>query len=153
MSVLEAGARGYLRESISCAALVKALELITDDEIVVPAQSIRRSLREAVVANDTAAQLIAERRLDDSTRRCQTLSAKEKAILRYLAQGASNKVIARTLAITEATVKVHMKSILRKTLVKNRTQAAIWAVRHHLDFQVPDGADASAVDSVTIGRQ
>lgn len=41
ISVLEAGASGFLRESISCAALVKALELIMDDEVVMPAQCIR----------------------------------------------------------------------------------------------------------------
>jgi two-component system, NarL family, nitrate/nitrite response regulator NarL len=153
MSVLEAGASGYLHESISCAALVKALELIMDDEIVMPAQCIKRSLREVAVANDSTAPWVAERRLNGPARPCQMLSAREAAILHYLAQGASNKVIARKLEITEATVKVHMKSILRKTLVKNRTQAAIWAVRHHLDFQIPDAADGSALDSVTIRRQ
>lgn len=153
MSVLEAGASGYLRESISCAALVKALELIMDDEVVMPVQCIKRSLREVVVANDTAAPWMAERWLDGPARPCRMLSAREAAILHYLAQGASNKVIARKLSITEATVKVHMKSILRKTDVKNRTQAAIWAVRHHLDFQVPNAADGSALHSVTIGRQ
>ena len=42
-------------------------------------------------------------------------------------EGASNKAIARTLVITEATVKVHMKAILRKLRLQNRTQAAIWA--------------------------
>ena len=43
-------------------------------------------------------------------------------------KGHANKVIARTCDITEATVKVHMKSILRKIRVDNRTQAAIWAM-------------------------
>jgi len=42
--------------------------------------------------------------------------------------GSSNKVIACNLAIAEATVKVHIKSILRKIRARNRTQAAIWAV-------------------------
>lgn len=106
------------------------------------------SLREVAVANGTPVPRIAKRWLDDPARRCQMLSAKEAAILHYLARGASNKVIARRLAITEATVKAHVKSVLRKTLVKNRTQAAIWAVRHHLDFQVPDAAGGSALDSV-----
>ena len=44
-----------------------------------------------------------------------------------LMQGASNKTIARNLVITELTVKVHMKAILRKLRLQNRTQAAIWA--------------------------
>jgi two-component system nitrate/nitrite response regulator NarL len=60
------------------------------------------------------------------------LSSREIAILRLLMSGASNKVIARQLAITEATVKVHNKAILRKIRVQNRTQAAVWA-HNHLD--------------------
>lgn len=56
------------------------------------------------------------------------LSAREESILDGLVRGLSNKQIARECGITEATVKVHMKSILRKIQVSNRTQAAIWAL-------------------------
>jgi len=56
------------------------------------------------------------------------LSPRETSILRCLARGASNKLIARDLQISEATVKVHVKAILRKIGVANRTQAAIWAM-------------------------
>src|SRR5262249_5067797 len=56
------------------------------------------------------------------------LSEREAQILDGLVQGHANKVIARTCDITEATVKVHMKSILRKIQVANRTQAAVWAL-------------------------
>jgi len=55
------------------------------------------------------------------------LSERETAILMRLMHGASNKSIARELDIAEATVKVHVKSVLRKIRVKNRTQAATWA--------------------------
>lgn len=58
------------------------------------------------------------------------LSEREAQILDGLVKGHANKVIARTCDITEATVKVHMKSILRKIQVANRTQAAIWALEH-----------------------
>jgi len=58
------------------------------------------------------------------------LSRREMAILRTLTEGASNKIIARKLVITESTVKVHMKAILRKLRLQNRTQAAIWARTH-----------------------
>jgi two-component system nitrate/nitrite response regulator NarL len=47
-----------------------------------------------------------------------------------LVKGLSNKIIARKLDIAEATVKVHMKSVLRKIRVANRTQAAIWALEN-----------------------
>ena len=58
------------------------------------------------------------------------LSRRELVILRTLTEGASNKVIALKLVITESTVKVHMKAILRKLRLQNRTQAAIWARTH-----------------------
>ena len=47
-----------------------------------------------------------------------------------LMQGEPNKIIARQFDITEATVKVHIKAILRKICVRNRTQAAVWAHNH-----------------------
>lgn len=58
------------------------------------------------------------------------LSEREAQILDGLVKGHANKVIARMCDITEATVKAHMKSILRKIRVANRTQAAIWALEH-----------------------
>jgi two-component system nitrate/nitrite response regulator NarL len=58
------------------------------------------------------------------------LSEREAQILDGLVKGHANKVIARTCEIAEATVKVHMKSILRKIRVGNRTQAAIWAMEN-----------------------
>jgi two-component system nitrate/nitrite response regulator NarL len=58
------------------------------------------------------------------------LSEREEQILKDLVKGLSNKIIARKLDIAEATVKVHMKSILRKIRVTNRTQGAIWALEN-----------------------
>jgi two-component system nitrate/nitrite response regulator NarL len=65
-----------------------------------------------------------------SIRNFHSLSDREEQILKGLIKGHSNKVIARKCAVTEATVKVHMKSILRKIRVANRTQAAIWALEN-----------------------
>jgi two-component system nitrate/nitrite response regulator NarL len=50
--------------------------------------------------------------------------------LRGVVDGAPNKIIAQRLQITEATVKVHVKTILRKISVKNRTQVAMWGAKH-----------------------
>ena len=66
----------------------------------------------------------------DSTQNGPRLSEREAQILDGLVKGHANKTIARTCDITEATVKVHMKSILRKIQVANRTQAAVWALEH-----------------------
>jgi DNA-binding NarL/FixJ family response regulator len=59
-----------------------------------------------------------------------SLSEREVQILDGLVKGHANKVIGRTCDVSEATVKVHMGSILRKIGAGNRTQAAIWAREH-----------------------
>lgn len=66
-----------------------------------------------------------------------TFSPRETAILQLLREGAPNKLIARQLSLTEATVKVHLKSILRKIRVSNRTQAAVWAMGHDTLYDAP----------------
>ena len=68
------------------------------------------------------------------------LSPRKTLILRCVTQGASNKLIARELGVSEATVKAHLKAILRKVKADNRTQAALWA-QEHLAFAV--SADAA----------
>ena len=60
------------------------------------------------------------------------VSPREKEVLRLLASGASNKEIAQGLFISEATVKKHITSILSTLNLRDRTQAAIYAVRHGL---------------------
>ena len=62
--------------------------------------------------------------------RLYSLSEREEQILKALVRGYSNKMIGRIHSISEATVKLHMKAILRKIRVANRTQAAIWALRN-----------------------
>jgi two-component system, NarL family, nitrate/nitrite response regulator NarL len=86
------------------------------------------------------------------------LSEREAQMLDGLVKGHANKVIARTCDITEATVKVHMKSILRKIRVDNRTQAAIWAMENgyaadgfHSRRLHPDSArNAAAITEAAI---
>ena len=88
-----------------------------------------------------------------SVRNHHSLSEREVRILDGLVKGHANKVIARTCGITEATVKVHMKSILRKIRVDNRTQAAIWAMENGYEIrrQHPDSArNAAAITEAAI---
>ena len=63
------------------------------------------------------------------------LSPREREVLSHLLAGHANKVIARQLGTSEATVKVHLKNLLRKIKVGNRTQAAIWALSNLPEFQ------------------
>ena len=66
------------------------------------------------------------------SRRPDLLTEREKTILRCLANGMSNKLIARTLNITEGTVKVHIKNLLKKLEFHSRLEAAVWAVEQGL---------------------
>ncbi len=63
---------------------------------------------------------------------CQNIAFSPRCldVIQLLAEGCSNKIIARRLDIAESTVKVHLKAILRKLELGNRTQVAIWAINH-----------------------
>jgi len=75
------------------------------------------------------------------------LSEREEQILRGLVKGQSNKLIARACDVAEATVKVHIKSILRKIRVANRTQAAIWGLGQGYGAHVRDRAPGRAAQA------
>jgi two-component system, NarL family, nitrate/nitrite response regulator NarL len=77
------------------------------------------------------------------------LSARQQSILRCLILGDSNKTIARKMAIAEATVKVHVKAILRRIRVHNRTQAAIWAMNNGPFISAKDDA-SSALEKLPV---
>lgn len=137
---LEAGADGYLRDAISSQTLIRVIELILENETILPPEFVK-SLREprpmpvAVRSSDHGNHDVENRHEGVSSVNGEAyakvkLSAREGSILKGLVDGAPNKVIAQRLQITEATVKVHVKAILRKIRVKNRTQAAIWAAHH-----------------------
>jgi DNA-binding NarL/FixJ family response regulator len=58
------------------------------------------------------------------------LTPRQCQVLKWLAQAKSNKAIGRLVNLSESTVKAHLNAILRKTNTQNRTQAAIWAIKH-----------------------
>lgn len=123
-----AGVDGYLVKAISCEPLGGALRLVALGEKVMPSQVIDSLVDPAwhATPNNWEAGKIE-----------LNLSDREIEILRCLISGDANKIIARRLEITEATVKVHIKAILRKLRVINRTQAAIWAVKRGLNREEP----------------
>lgn len=118
-AVLRAGADGYVMKSTSPEALISSLDLVALGAPVVP-QAVLETLSRG--GTQPPAQTYERAPI------ARPLSGRETGILNHLARGESNKMIARKLDITEATVKVHIKAILRKIQVKNRTQAAIWAL-------------------------
>ena len=88
-----------------------------------------------------------------------SLSERENQILRYLTAGSRNKLIAYDLGITEATVKVHIRSLLRKLGADNRTQAAIWAMNNRAPVEssaapsFQNGAGLSIPDPLPVMRR
>jgi two-component system nitrate/nitrite response regulator NarL len=128
LAVLRAGADGYLFEQISRDALIKSLDLVMLGVTILPAALMRLVGEEHEMdSEDDPAVPAAQTEVPTFDRK---LSHREMGILRCLMQGESNKTIARQFDITEATVKAHIKAILRKICVRNRTQAAVWAHNH-----------------------
>ena len=137
-SAFQSGADGYCLATTGCEALIKYLDLVILGEVVFPSAAFlaaissfgeeHEPLKEVSSVKASSLQPSPSSEMQDSPIR--TLSAREAEILHCLMQGAPNKVIARKLDVAEATVKVHIKAILRKIRVANRTQAAMWAVNH-----------------------
>ncbi len=81
----------------------------------------------------------AHRGLQEAPAALPLLSDRERQVLGLLPKGASNKFIARELDISEATVKIHIRTLLKKIGVENRTQAALWALQHPEFFGKENG--------------
>jgi len=134
VAALEADASSFVDENLDAAALTKVLELVALGKPVVSVDIVRKNNKTKPTAADEAAASNEGQQLpqvlpnQNAARMPPHLSSREAAILDGIVQGAPNKVIAHQLNITEATVKVHVKAILRKIRVTNRTQAAIWAM-------------------------
>jgi len=139
MTALALGAATFIDENVATSTLIAKLELVAQGEPVISVVLIKRLLGQGPALNleqAIAPILLVQRHPpepddEDEAAPDPHLSGREAAILNALIQGKSNKVIAGHLSITEATVKVHVKAILRKIRVQNRTQAAIWALHHH----------------------
>jgi two-component system nitrate/nitrite response regulator NarL len=124
----EAGADGFCQTTMNREALIASLELVMLGEGVLPAALVAAMLDG--ISTKHQSQPISNAALMQSDLRAHKLSAREAEILTCLKDGAPNKVIARKLDVAEATVKVHVKAILRKLGAANRTQAAMWATAH-----------------------
>ena len=135
-TVITSEATSFVDENVVTSTLIKQLELIVQGEPMIPVLLLKRLLGSGSALPSVEAMPTLEidksqpPDTDEEARPNPQLSGREAAILNALVQGAPNKVIAYRLNITEATVKVHVKAILRKIRAKNRTQAAIWALHH-----------------------
>ena len=120
---MDMGINGLLLKNISSQALVRSLHLAALGEQVFPVHT--KFLRPSEIG--TISEFGNPRVMS------LNLSSRERSILSCLTSGLSNKSIARELNLTEATVKAHVKSIMRKINAGNRTQAAIWGIANGIE--------------------
>ena len=119
---LQSGAQGYLLKDMEPDELIAALEDIVAGKTVV-AKELTGVLAKAVKGGSPAI---------GSSPAFSDLTPREREILCHLAEGQSNKTIARELGISDGTVKLHVKAILRKLDVHSRVEAAVIAVEESL---------------------
>ena len=113
-SAIHHGAAGVLYKDVDPDALVRAIRAVHDGHLLFAPEAA------GALLNSTNA----------SARGLDALTAREREVLAELAQGRSNREIARALHVSEKTVKAHVSSVLAKLGVQDRTQAALLAVRH-----------------------
>lgn len=124
-SAVKAGARGYLIKNVEPEQLIKAIHLLAKGEAVIPHSMASKLLKEFSNISNRPPEPKAESRL-------KSLTERETGVLQLLAKGGSNKDIANELCISEHTVKIHLKNILKKLHMNNRIQAAVYAYQQGL---------------------
>lgn len=116
---LELGAMGYVLKDAESRVLVEAIRTIHTGQ--------------TYIHSSMARELITEfKRIKSGDDNPNQLSDRERDVLKLLAKGLVNREIANQLYISEKTVKNHISSIFRKLDVQDRTQAAVYALKHHL---------------------
>lgn len=113
--VIEAGAKGYMLKTSSAAEILNAIQKVARGEL-----AIETEVDKKIKAHDMQPELH------------EDLTARERDILRLLAKGYDNQTIADELFISLKTVKTHVSNILAKLEVDDRTQAVVYAFKHHL---------------------
>ncbi|MDW8845717.1 two-component system response regulator NarL [Erwinia sp. P7711] len=117
VNALKRGADGYLLKDMEPEELLKSLHQAAAGQMV-----LSETLTNVLVASLRENRPTEERDIEQLTRR-------ERDILKLITQGMTNKAIARKLSITESTVKVHVKHLLKKMKLKSRVEAAVWALQ------------------------
>jgi two-component system nitrate/nitrite response regulator NarL len=109
--------------------------LLKDSEPELIIEKLRKAMSGEVVIDDSLTNLMANSIRDNKAyppTDHSSLSEREMEIIKLIVKGMSNKLIARELGITEGTVKVHVKNMLRKLNLRSRLEAALWAIKYHL---------------------
>lgn len=124
LDALEEGASGYLLKDMPTDTIVQAILTVHHGGVVLPKDFTTQVLAELRIKPSTTG------RIEQFPNSLEQLSEREKEVLEHLGKGLNNKEIAETLFITEGTVKNHVSNIIHKLELRDRTQAAIYAVRY-----------------------
>ncbi len=117
---MKIGAQGYLLKDLELKQFLELLQTISKGEAILSSTMATKIFKE-FNKNEN------ESKTADSS--VDELTDRETTILKYVAEGLLNKEIADQLGISENTVKIHLRNILEKLHLKNRIQAAVYAVR------------------------
>jgi len=118
VEMVKAGVSAYVLKDVAGAELIDTIHRVMQGEVVIHPRVANRLVRE-LARND---------KKNEDTR----LTKREKDVLLLLVRGHSNKDMADVMFISEKTVKNHLTSIFKKLGVKDRTQAAVYALKHHI---------------------
>ncbi|ARU60191.1 DNA-binding response regulator [Tumebacillus avium] len=130
LDALEEGASGYLLKDMPTEVIVQAIMTVCAGGIVLPPESTAQVVAEWKRAREHAVQEGRDQLVSAAPPYLEALTEREHDVLQLLGQGMNNKEIGETLVITEGTVKNHVSNIIAKLRLRDRTQAAIYAVRH-----------------------
>jgi DNA-binding NarL/FixJ family response regulator len=144
VAAIRNGARGYFPLSTKPEVLEHALPLILSGEYFIPACALRFGQGDAMLAREGTVPR--KRAADDG------LTVRQREIVVMLAEGKSNKEIAREFEVLEGTIKLHVKGILRKLGARNRTEAVVAAARRGYLPKGTFGTEVSSSESAAVVR-
>jgi len=121
IEALREGADGYLLKDIEPEELIEQIRLAAQGQMALSTE-LTQVLAQAIRSRPVSSQA-----------HPSMLTKREKDVLKLIAKGKSNKMIARNLDIAEGTVKVHVKRLLSKLGMRSRTEAAVWVVENELN--------------------
>jgi two-component system nitrate/nitrite response regulator NarL len=119
LEALRNGADGYLLRDMDAEQLIEQIRLAATGRMALSPE-LTQVLAEAIRVRPKPTGQVP----------FSSLTKREKEVLRQIAKGQSNKMIARKLGITEGTVKVHVKNLLHKLGLRSRVEAAVWVLEH-----------------------
>jgi two-component system response regulator DegU len=132
VEMVNAGAKGYMLKDVEPARVIDAIHRVHEGESFIPSDLMAKVFRgfRRLAESSRRTPATAEKRAAEAEK--ERLTPREQEILQQIVDGQTNKEIAGTLFISEKTVKNHVTNILRKLGLADRTQAAVYALRHGL---------------------